>query len=105
MLGFNKRFQTGEAHLPEQSIFVQPGIHRSERSRVQPVQAVPAYAALFYQMGASQQTQVFRNSRPGDRKRCGNLTGWLASMPEQVKHGPAGGVGESPECGLPRICN
>jgi hypothetical protein len=56
-------------------------------------------------MGASQQTQVFRNSRPGDRKGCGNLTGWLASMPEQVKHGPAGGVGESPECGLPRICN
>jgi len=105
VLGFNKGFQAGETCLPKHSIFVEPGINRFQRRRIQPVQAVPADAALFYQMGASQQTQVFRDSRSGDCKGSGNLTGGLASMAEQVKHGPAGGVGESTEGGLPGIRN
>ena len=105
VLGFNKGFQAGETCLPKHSIFVEPGINRFQRPRIQPVQALPAHAALFYQMRVSQQAQVFRNSRTGDCKGSGNLTGGLASMPQQIKHGAAGGVRESTEGGLPRIRN
>lgn len=105
VLSFNKRFQAGETRLPKHSIFVEPGINRPERRRIQPVHALPAHPALFYQMPASQQTQVFRNGRTGDRKDSGNLTGGPASLPQQVKHGPAGGVGESTEGSLPGIRN
>src|SRR5579859_672544 len=59
VLGFDKTFQIVQARGPEHPVLLDPGVHRSQRLRIQLVNAMPPLAVLAYKMGAPQQAQVF----------------------------------------------
>lgn len=105
VLCFNKRFQVIQAGRPEGAVMLQPRIDRAKRLGIQMVETVPAFPMLVYQVCAAQQTQVFRNRRPRDRKRLRDLPSRLAPFAEQVEDGAPGWIGECAESGLGRICN
>jgi hypothetical protein len=69
------------------------------------VEPVPAFTVLVYQVRATKETKVFRNGRPRDGKRLGDLPGRLTPFPEQVEHRPPGRVSQSAEGGFRGICN
>lgn len=84
---------------------LQPGVDCAKRLGIQMVEAVPAFPMLVHQVCATQQTQVFRNRRPRDRKRLRDLPSRLAPFAEQVENRSPGRISESVESGLRRICN
>jgi hypothetical protein len=94
VLGFYKRLQVGQTGLPEDAILLQPGIDRFQRFRIELVEAVSALAPFLHQMGTAQQSQVFRDGRPRNRKRPRNLSGRLSSLPQEIKHSPSGRIRE-----------
>src|ERR1700722_10336011 len=97
---FHKGLQASEIRLPEHSISAEPGIDGSQWSRIQLVIAVPTLTALLHQMGASQQTQVFRNRRSRDGKRPSDASSRQTALPQKVQHGATGGVGQCSEGNL-----
>jgi hypothetical protein len=105
VLRFNKRFEVIQTGCPEGAVLLQPRIDRAKRLGIQMVEAVPAFAVLVYQVCAPEQTQVFRNRRPRDRKRLRDLPSRLAPVAKQVEHRTPGRIGECAERGLRRICN
>jgi hypothetical protein len=105
VLGLNKLLQIGKRHLPEHPVVAEPGIDRSERLRVQLVQAPPALAAFVHEMRAAQQAQVLRDGRARNGKGLSDSSGGQAAPAQEVQHGAAGGIGQRAECGLCGICN
>lgn len=53
------------------------------------VESVPSLALLLHQVSAPQQSQVFGDGRPRDRKLVRNLSGRLTAAPQQVEYGSA----------------
>jgi len=82
VFGLDKTFEIGEAHLPEVSILIEPGINGAERFGIEMVDAMPALAVFVNQMSAAQQAQVFGDGRPGNGKGLGNFSGGLAAAPQ-----------------------
>ena len=74
-------------------------------SGIELVQTMPSFAPLLHQVGAAQQPQMFGDSRPRHRKRPRDLSRRLTAPPQQVEHGPAGGIGQGVKGGFSRICN
>ena len=66
VFSFHKRFQIAEAGRPEAAVLLEPGIHGFQRFGVELVKTVAAFAMFVDQVRATQQTQMFRNRRPGD---------------------------------------
>jgi hypothetical protein len=97
VFGLDKSFQIGEAHGPEVSILIEPGIDGAERFRIELVDAMAALAVLLNQMSAAQQAQVFGDGGPGNGKGLGDFSGRLAAAAQKIKHRAAGGVGEGLE--------
>src|SRR5258708_40060441 len=94
MFSFDKRLQIRQADAPEAAILLEPGIDSAERLGIELVDAVAAFAVLPHQMSSSQQAQVFRDRRAGNRKRSGNLPRRPAAPPQQVQNPAAGGISE-----------
>lgn len=60
---------------------------------------------LGYKPRPAKLTQVLRNCRTRYGERSGDLAGGLSSLPQQIKDGAPGGIGERVEGSLRRICN
>jgi hypothetical protein len=69
------------------------------------VKTVASLAALFDQMGAAEQAQVFGDCGAGNRKCLSDFAGRLASLPQQVEDCAAGGVRQCAEGRFRGICN
>lgn len=84
---------------------IKPRIDCAKRLGIQMVETVPAFPMLVYQVCATEQTQVFRNRRPRDRKRLRDLPSRLAPFAEQVENRSPGRISERAKGRLRRICN
>jgi len=68
-------------------------IDHLERFGVQLIEAVTSAARFHHQLRFPELTQVLGDRWPGDGESLGNPARRLCSLPKQVKHGAAGGIG------------
>jgi len=61
---FNESLQIGKTGLPEDTILFEPFVDCLQWFRVELVETVTAFASFFHEVGASQQTQMFRDGGP-----------------------------------------
>src|ERR1700716_202696 len=94
VLSFYKSLQAGQAGLPEDAILFEPRIDGFQRLWVELVKTVTAFPSFLDQMSAPQQSQVFRNGGARNRKGSRDLSGRLASLPQEIKNGAAGRVSQ-----------
>lgn len=69
------------------------------------VKTVPSLAMLRDEMSAAEQAEMLGNGGTGDGEGLRDTAGGLTSLPQEIEHGAAGGVGEGAKGGLRRICN
>src|SRR2546426_6572306 len=100
VLGFDKGLQAGQVRAPEYTILLQPGIHCTQGFWIELVKAMSSLPAFPDQMRPAQQPQVLGDRRPRHRKGPRDLSRGLASLPQEIEHGPAGGIGERVEGGF-----
>jgi len=105
VLGFDKRLQVAEVHLPEASVLIEPGVYGAQRLGVELVNTVPALAVLPYQVSAPQQPQMLGDGGTRDRKGLSDFPSGLAPPAEEVENGAAGRIGQCLERRFGRICN
>lgn len=80
MLCFDKCFQAGQVRTPESAIGFQPSVYCFQWLRIQAINAVSAFATLLHQMRPAQQSQVFGDCRPRDRKSPSDTPSRLATL-------------------------
>ncbi len=97
VLGFDKRFQVGEVHLPEATVLFEPRINGAEWIGIELVDAVTAFAVFPNQVGPAQESQMFGNRRTRHRECLSNFAGGLAASPQQIQNGTPGRVGKGLE--------
>ena len=64
ILRFHKSLQISETALPEDSVLLQPRIHRPQWLGIELVKTMPPFAPFLHQVGAPQQSQMFGDRRP-----------------------------------------
>jgi hypothetical protein len=64
VFGFYKGFEAGKVCAPELAVLIEPGIYRAQRFGIELVNAVTAFAVFLHQVGAAQETEVFRDRGP-----------------------------------------
>jgi hypothetical protein len=76
---------------------IEPRIYGAERFRIELVQAMAPFPALFHQMSSAKNAQMLGNGRPRDGKRPGNVPCGTSARTQQVQNGAAGWVGQGAE--------
>jgi hypothetical protein len=105
VLGFHKCLQASQVHLPEGAVLIEPGGDGAERSGIELIDAMAAFAVLAHKVRAPQQAQVLGDGRTRDRESSSDFSGRLAAAAQQIEHGAAGGIGESLKSRFGGICN
>ena len=97
VFGFDERFQVVETRCPEHAVLLDPGVDGAQRLWIQLINPVTPLPMFSDQVRAAKQAQVFRDGRPRDGERAGDLTGRLASPAQEIEDGAPGGIGQSLE--------
>jgi len=69
------------------------------------VEVVPATATFVDEVRFAEQAKVLRDGGTGDGEGLGDLACGEAAGAEEIEHGATGGVGESLEDCVARMCN
>jgi len=100
MLGFDERFQFVQANGPEDSVVLDPGIDGTQRFGIEFIDAVAAFAMLAYQMSTTEEAEMLRDRRTGNRKGAGDLSCGLRATAEEIQDGAPGGISKRLEGSL-----